>query len=226
MSGPQRPATPQQARSRDTLERLLTAAESTLREKSFDEATVEEICGRAGYTVGAFYSRLRDKDALLEALEVRLMEEVERELAPLLDGDWDTDAGPEAALRQLLVSLAELYRRRGGTVRAVLERARTDPELRERIEGFNRRVVERAESSLVEALPAELDVGSHRIRTGIFFMIAALRSATLFAEAAPVHPGLGDDALCAELARACTCYLTCERDDPAIPSSPTGEDTR
>ena len=226
MSGPRRPARPQQARSRDTLERLLAAAEATLREKTFEEATVEEICGRAGYTVGAFYSRLRDKDALLEALEVRLMEEVERELGPLLDDDWEADAGPEAALRQLLLCLAGLYRRRAGTVRAVLERARKDPELRERVESFNRRVVERAEASLGEALPPELEVESHRIRTGIFFMIAALRSATLFAEAAPVRPGLDDDALCTELARACTCYLTCERTDPATPCSPTDEDTR
>ena len=56
---------PQQARSQLTLSRILDATEAILAEKSWEDAGVAEIARRAGSSVGAFYSRFRDKDALL-----------------------------------------------------------------------------------------------------------------------------------------------------------------
>src|SRR3954465_1577917 len=60
---------PQQLRSRETLDRILDAAEQVLEQKTFNEATLAEIMERAGVTVGAFYRRFPDKDALLHHLE-------------------------------------------------------------------------------------------------------------------------------------------------------------
>src|SRR2546430_7916872 len=62
---------PQQTRSQETLDRILDAAERVLDEKSFTEATLAEIMERAGVTVGAFYRRFPDKDALLHLLDER-----------------------------------------------------------------------------------------------------------------------------------------------------------
>ena len=59
---------PQQSRSRETLDRILDAAEQVLAEKAFGEATLAEIMDRAGVTVGAFYRRFPDKNALLRHL--------------------------------------------------------------------------------------------------------------------------------------------------------------
>ena len=61
---------PQQARSQETLERLLDAAETLVAEKGFDDTPVAEVARRAGSSVGAFYTRFPDKDALLHALYV------------------------------------------------------------------------------------------------------------------------------------------------------------
>ena len=59
------PMPPQQARSRETQEAILAAAEHVFAEVGIAQATVAEICERAGVAVGTFYGRFPDKDALL-----------------------------------------------------------------------------------------------------------------------------------------------------------------
>lgn len=51
-----------------TRQRLMAAAESVIAEKGFAAASVEEICERAGFTRGAFYSNFDTKDDLALAL--------------------------------------------------------------------------------------------------------------------------------------------------------------
>ena len=58
-------------RRADTVERLLDAALETFAERGFAAATVEEICGRGGFTRGAFYSSFSTKDELFAALYTR-----------------------------------------------------------------------------------------------------------------------------------------------------------
>jgi AcrR family transcriptional regulator len=73
------------ARRDATRERVLDAAREVFAERGVFGATVEEICERAGFTRGAFYSNFEDKDDVLEAL-------IEREHARLvayLDGHID-----------------------------------------------------------------------------------------------------------------------------------------
>ncbi|MBT2508386.1 TetR/AcrR family transcriptional regulator [Streptomyces sp. ISL-98] len=51
-----------------TLARLLDAAREVFAESGFQGARIEDICRRAGYTRGAFYSNFRTKDELFFAL--------------------------------------------------------------------------------------------------------------------------------------------------------------
>jgi AcrR family transcriptional regulator len=64
---------PKQARSEQTLIRLLDAAESLIRDKGLGAVSVPEIVSRAGSSVGGFYARFKDKDELLLALEERFL---------------------------------------------------------------------------------------------------------------------------------------------------------
>ena len=66
---------PRQARSQETLDRILDAAEALVAEKGFEDTPVSEIVQRAGSSVGAFYARFHDKDGLLHALYERYYEE-------------------------------------------------------------------------------------------------------------------------------------------------------
>lgn len=61
-----RPA--KQARSRQTLDRILVATQELLDEKEFEEITIAEIVQRARSSCGAFYARFPSKEALLPAL--------------------------------------------------------------------------------------------------------------------------------------------------------------
>jgi AcrR family transcriptional regulator len=68
---------PRSVRRDVTRERLLDAARDVFAERGVIGATVEEICERASFTRGAFYSNFTDKPDVVEAL-------IEREHARLL----------------------------------------------------------------------------------------------------------------------------------------------
>jgi AcrR family transcriptional regulator len=95
------------ARRDATRERVLDAAREVFADRGVIGATVEEICERAGFTRGAFYSNFADKADVLEAL-------IEREHARLvafldgnlsLAGEMGPDPGVEPAA--ILAALVE-----------------------------------------------------------------------------------------------------------------------
>ena len=77
---------PVQARSQETLARLLDATEELLDAHPFDAITVNDICKAARSSVGAFYTRFTDKLSLLHVLHEHVCLEfrhgADRALAP------------------------------------------------------------------------------------------------------------------------------------------------
>jgi len=90
--------TPRRPRRRRevTVELLLDAALETFADVGFAAASIEDICGRGGFTRGAFYSSFASKDELFAALIAR---ECRRDMvrAEALLGDLSTEADPVAA---------------------------------------------------------------------------------------------------------------------------------
>ncbi|MFG2138625.1 TetR/AcrR family transcriptional regulator [Streptomyces sp. NPDC048650] len=88
------PVTKRRARTR---QRLLDAALDVFAEEGFGRATVEQVCERAGFTRGAFYSNFSSLDELFLALweerSARMLEDVRAALAGIDPAD------PEAAVR-------------------------------------------------------------------------------------------------------------------------------
>ncbi len=76
---------PLQIRSRNTLDRILAAAEELVAIGVFDRATVSGLVKRAKTSVGAFYSRFRDKKALESVVQERFVRRMEAEVAKLTD---------------------------------------------------------------------------------------------------------------------------------------------
>ncbi|NHC13307.1 TetR/AcrR family transcriptional regulator [Motilibacter deserti] len=82
-------------RRAETRRRLLDAALDVFAERGLRGATVEEVCERAGYTRGAFYSNFRTLDELMLALwEAKVEEALESLRAALLGFPADVDATP------------------------------------------------------------------------------------------------------------------------------------
>ncbi|NKB20911.1 MAG: TetR family transcriptional regulator [Alphaproteobacteria bacterium] len=55
---------PQQSRSRESLTRIVEAAEILFAERGYDGTTVNDIVSRARCSVGSFYARFKDKEGL------------------------------------------------------------------------------------------------------------------------------------------------------------------
>jgi AcrR family transcriptional regulator len=89
-----RPPLPtKQARSRKTRDATIAAAWSLLQVHSWQQLSINDIVKSAGSSVGAFYSRFKDKDALLEALaaewlEVRSVQRAEGFASLTADADY------------------------------------------------------------------------------------------------------------------------------------------
>lgn len=62
---------PKQQRSQQTLERLLDAAEEVVREEGLPGLTVTNVVRKARVSIGAFYRRFPDRDAMVYALQQR-----------------------------------------------------------------------------------------------------------------------------------------------------------
>src|ERR1700732_664480 len=71
---------PQQARSRESMRKLLKAAQEVLGQHGLERATIPRIAQHAGLTPGAIYRRFPDKDALLEAVVIGILERQDERL--------------------------------------------------------------------------------------------------------------------------------------------------
>jgi AcrR family transcriptional regulator len=97
------------ARREATRERVLDAAREVFAERGVIGGTVEDICERAGFTRGAFYSNFADKDDLLGALiareHARLVAHLDAGFALLqgfLGGEEGDDAEPGATMAEVV----------------------------------------------------------------------------------------------------------------------------
>jgi AcrR family transcriptional regulator len=110
---------PQQARSRESLNKLLRAAQEVLGQKGLEGATIPVIAQHAGLTPGAVYRRFRDKDALLEAVILRMLKRQDEGIRAALTPDMARQIPLPVFAEQLIHSMLVSYRRQAGMIRAM-----------------------------------------------------------------------------------------------------------
>lgn len=205
-----RPA--QQARSQQTLERLLDAAEALIADKGFDDVTVAEIAARAGFSVGAVYSRFRDKQAVLHCLQDRFVEEAHLTTDSAFDPDRWQGAGIEKIVDETIAFLVKIHRERRGVVRELLARTMSEPQRVERKERLVAHIGERLLALLLERTER---IGHPdpvaAVGFGLRFVLSTLEQAILFGDAGAYGIPASDEKLAAELTRAFLGYLGVER---------------
>jgi AcrR family transcriptional regulator len=199
---------PQQTRSQATLDRILDAAENVLEEKSFGEATLAEIMERAGVTVGAFYRRFPDKDALLHLLDNRFFAELhELAKASLSDAKWHGAMIPEIVYGFTEIAV-QLYRERRGLLRSLFLRARTDPVIMQSAREVNAHYIDRLRALLLARGDQLRHPAPERaVELGFMILVGALRETVLFGEVWPNATTVVDSGLSKELARSYLAYL-------------------
>lgn len=206
---------PRQARSQETLDRILDAAEALVTEKGFEDATVAEVARRAGSSVGAFYARFHDKDGLLYALYERYFEQATATADAALDpARWEGASIP-VILRSVVRFLVEVYRERTGLIRAFVVRNHVDGEFRARQERLSHYVNERL-SRLLLARAAEIRHSdpARAAAFGLTFVVSTIESVILFGEMRSNVLALSDDEMSSELTRAFLAYLGIDPTNP------------
>jgi len=199
---------PRQARSQDTLDRILDAAEALVAEKGFADATVAEVARRAGSSVGSFYTRFHDKDGLLYALYDRYFEQATATADAALDPARWEGVGIAEILRSVTRFLVEVYRERAGLIRAFVQRNHSDANFQTRQERLSHYVNEKL-SALLLARAAEIahPDPARAAAFGLTFTVSTIESIVLFGEMRSNVLALSDDELAAELACAYLAYL-------------------
>ena len=199
---------PRQARSQDTLDRILDAAEALVAEKGFADATVAEIARRAGSSVGSFYNRFHDKDGLLYALYERYYEQATATADAALDPARWEGAGIAEILRAVTRFLVQVYRERAGLIRAFVQRNHSDAEFQARQVRLSHHVNEKL-SALLLARAGEIrhPDAARAAAFGLTITVSTIENVVLFGEMRSNVLALDDDELATELTRAYLAYL-------------------
>jgi|GEM_PF-1274684 len=123
---------PSQARSAETMERFVTATRELLEARCFEDITVADIVSRADRTVGSFYARFEDKDAVLRLL----LDRIDARIRDLVRAFCDPVRWEGASVADFVAESAKLnvhaYRRSATLFRAALAMLATDADFRER----------------------------------------------------------------------------------------------
>jgi AcrR family transcriptional regulator len=110
---------PQQARSRESMRKLLKAAQEVLGQHGLEGATIPRIARHAGLTPGAIYRRFPDKDALLETVIIRTLERQDERLRMMLTPAMARQIPLAVLAEQLINNMLVGYRANAGLLRAI-----------------------------------------------------------------------------------------------------------
>jgi len=207
---------PHQARTRETLYRLLDAAEALIAERGFDDAGIAEIARRANSSVGGFYRRFRDKEGLLRALHERFCEEaLATAAAALAPSRWE-QASVAEIIGAFTTFLVRIFREREGFFRTVLVRGAADLAVRERTDRMFDDIAGRLNAVLEGRGPEPLSPLATRFTLHV--LIGTLNHVLVVQ---PGAIGLADPQLADELTRVVLGYLGLQpTTPPAIQAIP------
>lgn len=120
---------PQQRRSRESLERVLTAGEHVLADKGYEGFTIGEVSRRAKVSVGSVYGRFDNKEALIHAIHARMMERLTSPEEDVAGASGDPGADLATVVARGVHMLAGRMGRERKLLRAFMVRAAVDPSI-------------------------------------------------------------------------------------------------
>jgi AcrR family transcriptional regulator len=206
------PLPPQQARSRQTRERLLTATLAVIEARGLAGVTVPGVAEAAGVSTGSVYRRFTDKDALIRGAFLRMLEAAQAANQASLPPERFQGLSLEAALARLSRSLVAQYRGRTGLLKALDQYLETTTDAAFRDHAVD--VIETNIRRVIDALlPFRYEIAAADPERAITY---ALLSAITVIEVHKLHDPLlwrrmlplDDEDLAAETARAMAASLT------------------
>jgi AcrR family transcriptional regulator len=204
----------QQPRARETVERLLAAAQRIVERDGFDAATVPAIAAEAGVAVGTVYKRFPDKDALIRSLFVQFFERSRAANREALDPTHWTGCPAATIVARVADGMVSSYHRHRRLLSGLLGFAEThaDPRFRRIAREMSEEGLRGLETLL---LTRRDEIGHERpdeaVRFGLLVFGISLRG-LLLRDHPPAHAFSKDPArLRDELTRTLLAYLDVAR---------------
>ena len=197
---------PLQARSAQTLERLLDAAELMISERGADKTTVAEIARRAESSVGAFYARFPDKDALLRTVAERFYQQAVDTIEVVLQPARWEGAALADVVESAVAFLVAIFHEKRRLIRAVSMRAAQDKALNALGERLGDVVAEHM-LALLEHRGASVGHPDPTVavRLAVWLVMAAFHARCMYSDDSPAP--IPEDQLAGEVTRMCLSYL-------------------
>jgi len=117
---------PVQGRSKASYERMLAAAEALLATKGSDDFTLQEVSKKGKVSIGSIYNRFESKDALLHAVQLRVLERHNQAMRDCIDAARAGANKLETLVVALVEAVAETLRQDADLLRPLMQRASSD----------------------------------------------------------------------------------------------------
>lgn len=202
-----------QARSQQTLERLLDGAELVMSESGLEGLTVAAVAKRAESSVGSFYARFKDKDGLLHCIFERFNDQAIATSKDALRPERWAGVALEQVLVLMVRFIIEVFEERRGVVVAMVARSTVD----DNVVKLRQRLSEALVSGLLELLEhrkAELHHPDPATATQMLVWLVMSGLQTRVVEA-PAKKAISDEQVATEIGRICASYLGLE----AVPAT-------
>lgn len=212
-------ARPKQARSRETLRRILDAAEALIEEKGLPDASIPEIVRRADSSVGGFYARFKDKKELLRALEERFYREMIEKLEHLVEPSQWAGAPIARIVEACVAELVDTVRERQALLRAFMANAAHDPEFIEHGLALRRRIAGRfGDLLLARAEGIGHPEPAMAVDLGVQFAFGFMLQNVIFGSTSAAGRTLSDAELQREISRVFLSYVSYDATVDAPPN--------
>jgi len=197
---------PQQERSRESLKRFVGAATTLLDSESFSALTINALAGEAGFSVGAFYARFKDKHALLDYLDEEAVAAIQDAATQYCEDEKWKAAPLSDLLRDIVGFVVRFHRERQGVLRAVWLRARSGDSPTEADS------VDTRWADVLAVIASRRKEISHpspeqAVPVGLLMVLSSVRERVLFPESLLSAVPVSDDLLADEVTDAFLGYL-------------------
>ena len=118
---------PVQGRSKASYERMLTAAEALMVSRGSDDFTLQDVSKKGKVSIGSIYNRFESKDALLHAVQLRVMDRVDKVMNERLESARLGTSELNTLVVALVNAVAETLREHAEIMRPLMLRASSDP---------------------------------------------------------------------------------------------------
>lgn len=124
---------PKQARSRQSLEKVLEATLALLEERGNDEFTLADVSALSAVSIGSIYARFKGKDELIRVAHNRKLDDIDAESSRLFEAlPTNPGEGLESVLREAVDETILILRRHAGILRPLLILAARDETISQR----------------------------------------------------------------------------------------------